>query len=107
MFWLQAISLKFYVHAKGNRGYKGLPDSFLITSYTPVLQSETDYYPFGMVMPRRNTTDSSVHCEIVTATVDMPVHNFITINWPDGHETAFGGATVSLGASPTHVWSRI
>ena len=86
--------------ARGTIGAGALPDSFLITSYTPVLQSETDYYPFGMVMPGRNTTDSSVHCENVTATVDMPVHNFVTIYWPDGHETAFGGATVSVGASP-------
>ncbi len=52
---------------------RGIPtDSFTIVDYRPVLQSESDYYPFGMLMPNRYINDVVPHSTSITATVLSP-----------------------------------
>lgn len=44
----------------------------LITAYHAELPSTYDYYPFGMLMPGRYTSDTSTQCATITQTVMVP-----------------------------------
>jgi RHS repeat-associated protein len=44
----------------------------VITAYNAELPSTYDYYPFGMLMPGRYTSDTSTQCATITQTVMVP-----------------------------------
>ena len=44
----------------------------VITAYNAELPSTYDYYPFGMLMPGRFTSDTSTQCATITQTVMVP-----------------------------------
>jgi hypothetical protein len=71
--------------------------SNLVDYYYPVIATATDYYPFGMEMPYRNTVDTNTHRTNITAIEILPVHHAVTKPYTDlpARMTPFGGATVA------------
>jgi len=74
-----------------------------IPYYLPAIMSESDYYPFGMLMPGRNLVDDKTHCTEVTITKDVMMPHTVNRSWPDGLETAIGHATILPGGPPLNV----
>ncbi len=62
-----------------------------IRFYMPVVQSASDYYPFGMLMPGRYTSDSATYCTTMTETVLAPTGGTRDIMWwGTGRAHSFG-----------------
>jgi RHS repeat-associated protein len=62
-----------------------------IRFYMPVVQSASDYYPFGMLMPGRYTSDSATYCTTMTETVLAPTGGTREIMWwGTGRAHSFG-----------------
>ena len=64
-----------------------------ISYYRPIVQSASDYYPFGMLMPGRNIADTSVHNTFITETMLMPVY------YPIFHPTHMPYASTTSGSA--------
>ena len=58
-----------------------LPGNDTVDRYRPVLQAAYDYYPFGMLMPGRYTSDTSEQCAWVTTTKYVPTLDYEDY-WP-------------------------
>ena len=74
-----------------------------INFYKPVVQSAYDYYPFGMLMPGRNTEDNTSHCVTLTETklVMRIVPSFSVWTVPDVILHG-GGSVVITPGTGTH-----
>ena len=86
--------------ARESEARKLINDPYTIVAYNPVLQSQSDYYPFGMLMPGRHMEDTITRTTNVSFTRVVPMHTLRHIIWPDGNATAFGGSSISTGTTP-------
>ncbi|PQJ10485.1 hypothetical protein CJD36_010945 [Flavipsychrobacter stenotrophus] len=71
--------------ARESKARKLINDPYTIVAYNPVLQFQSDYYPFGMLMPGRHMEDTITRTTNVSFTRVMPVHSLRHIVWPDGN----------------------
>jgi RHS repeat-associated protein len=73
-----------------------------IAYYTPVLQSEYDYYPFGMLMPGRYTSDTTLHCTTLSEEKLIPTPVSTWVSWVLGGGSPLspiGGGTLTSPGS--------